>query len=43
MLVLTTLAYTGVKKINLCSIENYEKEIIGGILTLIGIISLMVH
>lgn len=43
MLVLTTLVYTGVKKINLCSIENYEKEIIGGILTLIGIISLMVH
>ncbi len=43
MLVLATLAYTGVKKINLCSIEEYEKEIIGGILTLIGIISLMVH
>ncbi len=43
MLALTTLAYTGVRKINLCSIEEYEKEIIGGVLTLIGIISLMVH
>lgn len=43
MLVLTILAYTGVKKINLCSIEDYEKEIIGGILTLIGIITLIVH
>lgn len=43
MLVLTILAYSGVKKINLCSIEEYEKEIIGGILTIIGIISLMVH
>lgn len=43
MLALTTLAYTGVRKINLCSIEEYEKEIIGGVLTLIGIISLMIH
>lgn len=43
MLVLTILAYTGVKKINLCGVENYEKEIIGCILTLIGIITLMVH
>lgn len=43
MLVLTTLAYTGVRKINLCSIEEYEKEIIGGILVIIGIISLIVH
>ncbi|KKO18545.1 MAG: hypothetical protein DCC43_09220 [Candidatus Brocadia sp.] len=43
MLVLTILAYNGVKKINLCSIEEYEKEIIGGILIVIGIISFMVH
>lgn len=43
MLVLTTLAYTGVKRINLCGVEDYEKEIIGGILTLVGILSLMVH
>lgn len=43
MLVLTILAYTGVKKINLCGVEEHEKEIIGGILIVIGIISLLVH
>lgn len=43
MLVLTILAYKGVKKINLCSVEEYEKEIIGGILIIIGIISFVAH
>ena len=43
MLGLTILAYSGVNKIKLCSIENYEKEIIGGILSLIGIIFIIVH
>ncbi len=43
MLVLTTIAYTGVKKINLCMIEHYEREIIGGILSIIGIIFLIAH
>ena len=43
MLVLTTLAYSGVRKINLCSIEHYEREIIGGILSTIGIIFLIAH
>ena len=37
MVVLTVLAYYGVMKINLCKVEHYEKEIIGGILTLVGI------
>ncbi len=40
---LTILAYKGVQKINLCSIENYEKEILGGILTIIGIIFFIMH
>lgn len=40
---LTILAYTGAKNINLCAIENYEKEIIGGILSLLGIIFLVIH
>ena len=43
MAVLTTLAYSGVRKINLCRIEHYEREIIGGILSTIGIIFLFVH
>lgn len=40
---LTILAYKGVTKINLCAIENYEKEIIGGILSLLGIVFLIIH
>lgn len=43
MLGLTIIAYKGVTKINLCSIENYEKEILGGILTLVGTIFLIIH
>ncbi|MBI2470635.1 MAG: hypothetical protein HYV59_05260 [Planctomycetes bacterium] len=43
MLVLTALAYSGVRKINLCRIEHYEREIIGGILSVIGVIFLFVH
>lgn len=43
MLVLTILAYSGVKKIIFSKIECYEKEIIGGILSVIGIIFLIVH
>jgi len=43
MVGLTVIAYTGVTKINLCSIEHYEKEIIGGILAIIGIIFFFVH
>ncbi len=43
MLILTILAYSGVKKIIFSKIEHYEKEIIGGILSLIGIIFLIVH
>ncbi len=43
MVGLTILAYTGVKKVNLCRIEHYEKEIIGGILALVGVVLLFVH
>lgn len=40
---LTILAYKGVTKINLCAIENYEKEIIGGILSLLGVVFLLIQ
>ena len=43
MVGLTILAYNGVRKINLCAIEHYEREIIGGILSTIGIIFLIAH
>ncbi|MCF6157379.1 MAG: hypothetical protein E3K32_02130 [wastewater metagenome] len=43
MLGLTILTYKGIKKINICKIEPYEKEIVGGILTTIGIVFLVVH
>jgi len=43
MIGLTILAYNGVRKINLCAIEHYERDIIGGILSFLGIIFLFVH
>lgn len=43
MLGLTILTYKGIRKINICKIEPYEKEIVGGILTIIGIIFLLIH
>lgn len=43
MLGLTILTYKGVNKLHICSIERYEKEIIGGILILIGILFLIIH
>jgi len=43
MVGLTILAYNGLRKINLCAIEHYEREIIGGILVIIGIIFYFVH
>ncbi len=43
MTALTTIAYTGVKKINLCRIEHHEKEIIGGMLSVLGIVFLIIH
>lgn len=43
MLILTILAYSGVKRIVFSKIECYEKEIIGGILSVIGVIFLIVH
>ncbi len=43
MTALTTIAYTGVKRINLCRIEHHEKEIIGGMLSVLGIVFLIIH
>ncbi|MGQ3684191.1 MAG: hypothetical protein ACUBOA_04125 [Candidatus Loosdrechtia sp.] len=43
MLGLTILTFKGVQKINICKIEPYEKEIVGGILTMVGILFLVLH
>jgi nickel/cobalt transporter (NicO) family protein len=43
MLGLTILTYKGIKKINICKIEPYEKEIVGGLLTTAGILFLILH
>ncbi len=43
MTALTTIAYTGVKRINLCRIEHHEKDIIGGMLSILGIVFLLIH
>lgn len=43
MLGLTVLVYMGVKKINLYMVEQYEKEIIGGVLVFIGLLVMIIH
>lgn len=43
MLVLTALAYRGVQRLKFESIERYEKELVGAMLTFIGIMVIIFH